>query len=285
MENKGIVGIFLLFLVAILLIPNFSIAGNELTLTVNENENFEKVITISDEENSGILKGNTKISDWEDSWGTYNIEYSEELIDDKHPAKVFIKVNVNLDKTFNGEKFIIESKDGKGNKSKFEFVWKIVESEKPNPEEQVKPEEPIMPVEPEDPNYIPPWLIGGTVTATPVVPSPPGSEPAKVHKGYIVGYPEGDFRPEGKITRGEVAVIFERLFENRVSQNQKEVVFSDIKPNDWYFNAVTFMAQNNYMSGYPDGTFKPHRPITRAEIIDVLSRYKKSVSIENNNSF
>ena len=57
----------------------------------------------------------------------------------------------------------------------------------------MEPEKPIVPVEPEDPNYIPPWLVGGTVTSTPTVPTLPESEASKIHKGYIKGYPEGDF--------------------------------------------------------------------------------------------
>lgn len=131
------------------------------------------------------------------------------------------------------------------------------------------------------PTPLDPWFIlGGYNEATPVRPD----LKVELHKTYIKGYPEGDFRPEGNITRAEVAAIFERLFEARGTNVNNAAAFNDVKAGDWYYDAVTFMTRNGYMSGYPDGTFKPNEPITRAEIVTVLARYKEVAGIASTTS-
>lgn len=41
--------------------------------------------------------------------------------------------------------------------------------------------------------------------------------------------------------------------------------FKDVKPNNWFYKAVKWMAEKGYMKGYEDGTFRPNEPLTRAE--------------------
>ena len=97
----------------------------------------------------------------------------------------------------------------------------------------------------------------------------------KDHLAYIIGYPDGTVRPERQITRAEVATIFFRLLtdESRNEYKSKTNNFSDVNSGDWYNNAVSTLCNAEILNGYPDGTFKPNNPITRAEIATIAAKF------------
>ena len=108
------------------------------------------------------------------------------------------------------------------------------------------------------------------------------------HFSYVVGYPE-DYRtgeptdnkdlwpvkPQGDITRAEVATIFYRLLKADVrDENTTDVSnFSDVKSSDWYGTTVATLADMGIVKGYEDGTFRPNAPITRAEFAAIATRF------------
>ncbi len=94
------------------------------------------------------------------------------------------------------------------------------------------------------------------------------------HYSYVNGYEEGEFRPDLEITRAEIASIFEGLLVGQTFYDKNEIHFHDVNPQDWFYRPVTFMTKQGYMSGYPQGYFEPNMPITRAELVTVLSRYQ-----------
>ena len=88
------------------------------------------------------------------------------------------------------------------------------------------------------------------------------------HNAYIVGYPDGTVKPDGRITRAEVATILYRLMKDQVKarfDSKPTVKFSDVSSGDWYYDAVQMCAKAGIVSGYPDGSFKPNQAVTRAE--------------------
>ena len=119
-----------------------------------------------------------------------------------------------------------------------------------------------------------------------VEPVPPTTPPAlnrADHYAYIIGYPDGTARPEGDITRAEVATIFFRLLEDEVRDSNltKENSFSDVSAGDWYCTAVSTMAKLGIVTGYPDGTFRPNEAITRAELAAIAARFDDSKVISS----
>ena len=97
----------------------------------------------------------------------------------------------------------------------------------------------------------------------------------EVHEAYIKGYPDGTVRPNGNITRAEVATIFARLTQkNTLAQFIAQ--YSDVKVNDWFADSVMKLSSKGILTGYPDGTFKPNRNITRAEFANIVSKYIKN---------
>ena len=90
-----------------------------------------------------------------------------------------------------------------------------------------------------------------------------------VQKGIVSGYPDGSFKPNQAISRGEFAVIAARFADMTGDQPPD---FSDLDPNHWSYQAIRQVAANGWLSGYPDGSFKPNQPITRAEVAAVSNR-------------
>jgi uncharacterized repeat protein (TIGR02543 family) len=114
---------------------------------------------------------------------------------------------------------------------------------------------------------------GGTIIEEPEVPL---AELEKFdHFAYIIGYPEGDIRPLNNITREEVAMIFYRLLTDE-SRNQllSDVnPFTDVEGNRWSNRAISTLYNAGIISGYPDGTFRPSAPITRAEFATIAAKF------------
>lgn len=52
-------------------------------------------------------------------------------------------------------------------------------------------------------------------------------------------------------------------------------LFSDVPADAWYSEDLKWAVDNGLISGYPDGTFCPSKPLTRAELVTVLRRYDK----------
>ncbi|ADQ40357.1 S-layer domain-containing protein [Caldicellulosiruptor acetigenus I77R1B] len=54
------------------------------------------------------------------------------------------------------------------------------------------------------------------------------------------------------------------------SQEQSNTIFSDLPQNHWAYNAVKFMVERGIITGYPDNTFRPDNPVTRAEFARIM---------------
>lgn len=111
--------------------------------------------------------------------------------------------------------------------------------------------------------YIPP-VDPGPVT-------PPEDLNAKDHVAYIIGYPDGTVRPDGPITRAEVATIFFRLLTDQARETYWCQVnsYTDVPYDGWYNNAISTLSNMGIISGYPDGSFRPDAAITRAELTKI----------------
>lgn len=92
------------------------------------------------------------------------------------------------------------------------------------------------------------------------------------HFAYVVGYKDGNVRPQGNITRAETAAIFFRLLKEEVrSENlSKHNDFADVTEDSWYNTAVSTMAGMNILKGRTANSFVPQAPITRAEFAATL---------------
>ena len=90
------------------------------------------------------------------------------------------------------------------------------------------------------------------------------------HRAYIKGYPDKSFQPEKPITRAEIATILARILSLDTTMTAN--IGSDVPSNHWAFPYISAVVFSGLMNGYPDGTFGPDRPITRAELATVMVR-------------
>ncbi|WP_035298650.1 S-layer homology domain-containing protein [Brevibacillus thermoruber] len=88
--------------------------------------------------------------------------------------------------------------------------------------------------------------------------------------GLLRGYPDGTFKPEKAITRAEYAALLERVLKmtSSVPQPVETTVFSDVKPDDWFFGPVSSLVvrKNINPEVYSEGHFFPNAAIPREEI-------------------
>lgn len=113
---------------------------------------------------------------------------------------------------------------------------------------------------------------------------------AAAHAGFIKGYEDGTFKPNNSISRAEAAVMMSRAFQ--LSETERGTgtdvmgIFSDkseIRP--YSLSAVKELVMAGAIQGYPDGSFRPDRWVTRGEAVVMLDRlagtlYNKAVTDE-----
>ena len=88
---------------------------------------------------------------------------------------------------------------------------------------------------------------------------------------FMVGYPDDTFKPDGDITRAEVAQVLYRLLD--APAKKAAASFPDVDPDAWYADAVNELASLGYLKGDAKGNFRPNAPITRAEMAALLVRF------------
>ena len=170
-------------------------------------------------------------------------------------------VNINTDE--NGITFTVSS----GGFSPFVLVWE------------------------EDDPYYPPYDPGDDDEEEPDTPALDRVN----HFLYVEGYPEdyrtGEYsdnedlwpvKPQGNITRAEVATIFYRLLKDEVREEIETDVnsFPDVNEDDWFNITVSSLANMGALSGYEDGTFRPNEPISRAELAAMAVRFYDTFEAE-----
>jgi len=89
-----------------------------------------------------------------------------------------------------------------------------------------------------------------------------------VEAGVIKGYSDGTFKPDNKVTRGQMAAFLGRAFDLPASST----TFKDVKSTDTGAEFVGRLAAANITTGYSDGTFKPNANLTRAHISVFIAR-------------
>lgn len=106
----------------------------------------------------------------------------------------------------------------------------------------------------------------------------------KDHIQYIQGYPNNTVRPEGLITREEVAAVFYRLLDAgyRSSIWTIDESFPDVSSNRWSIRHIATLANGKIINGYPDLSFKPGNFITRAELATIASKFDKLTPSQSN---
>ena len=118
-------------------------------------------------------------------------------------------------------------------------------------------------------------------------PEKPGGLNTEDHVAYIIGYPDGEVKPEGNITRAEVATIFFRLLtdETRDEYWSKTNSYTDVPADSWFNNAISTLSNMGIIDGYADSSFRPDAPITRAEFTKIAISFFEYADYVYENTF
>ena len=95
--------------------------------------------------------------------------------------------------------------------------------------------------------------------------------------GVFKGYEDGSFKPEGSITRAEVAAIVYRLYTGDVKDKQAGLYagygkFDDMAGATWAAGYIGFCANAGFVKGYGDGKFGPSDPVTGYQALAMILR-------------
>lgn len=113
---------------------------------------------------------------------------------------------------------------------------------------------------------------GGGGAPTPLYTKDIFGKQHKTHTSYINGYPDGTVKPDGNITREEIAAVLFRIkgYEEATAQGS---IFPDVEKERWSADEIERMTTKKIIMGYPDGTFKPSANLTRAEFAALIHRF------------
>ncbi|WP_071392768.1 leucine-rich repeat domain-containing protein [Bacillus tuaregi] len=86
----------------------------------------------------------------------------------------------------------------------------------------------------------------------------------------ISGFPDGTFKPNDTVTRAQAAIMIGRALD--LNGNQRDTTFRDVPSNVTGSGYIAAAVEEGIISGFPDGTYKPYQPVTRAQMALFLNR-------------
>lgn len=85
----------------------------------------------------------------------------------------------------------------------------------------------------------------------------------------IRGGQDGMFHPEDRLNRADFLVMIYRGLR-RTPSEPESVCMKDVTPGSYYETVVCHALKQRFVTGYPDRTFKPGNPVSRAEAVTML---------------
>ncbi len=88
----------------------------------------------------------------------------------------------------------------------------------------------------------------------------------------IAGYPDRTFKPNLPVSRAEMATLVVKGFNLNDSETCPTDLFKDVPASHWANKTIAKAVANGLMTGYPNDTFKPNQPISRAEAFTIMAK-------------
>ncbi|AFY99787.1 protein of unknown function DUF187 [Calothrix sp. PCC 6303] len=89
---------------------------------------------------------------------------------------------------------------------------------------------------------------------------------ALAKRGVVTGLPNGTFRPDNSLTRGEYAAMIMKAF-NKVQNKRTYIPFADVPSKHWAATAIQKAYETGFLSGFPDRLFRPDSRISRLDVL------------------
>jgi hypothetical protein len=95
----------------------------------------------------------------------------------------------------------------------------------------------------------------------------------------IVGYPDGNYRPEQPVTRAELAAILRRTFKLAAVRNARP--FTDVSSSYWAYSAIQTSYRAGFWESLVSSQFQPRASLTRSDVLYTLARGLKLSTVDN----
>ena len=94
------------------------------------------------------------------------------------------------------------------------------------------------------------------------------------NKNIIARFEDGTFRPDDAVTREQFVKLISAAF-NLKSSGNSEMNFSDVRPNDWYYECIAAAYENDVIKGVSSELFGVGEYISREDAATILNRVSK----------
>nr|WP_154893878.1 glycoside hydrolase family 3 N-terminal domain-containing protein [Paenibacillus xylanexedens] len=92
-------------------------------------------------------------------------------------------------------------------------------------------------------------------------------------RGTVAGYGDGKFKPAGLVTRAQaVTFLVRELYPEQLEKPAEGTTYSDVPKTHAFNKEIAIASKNGLASGFPDGSFRPDAPLSRAETAAFLTR-------------
>ncbi|CAI6045968.1 Beta-hexosaminidase [Paenibacillus sp. JJ-100] len=92
-------------------------------------------------------------------------------------------------------------------------------------------------------------------------------------RGTVAGYGNKKFQPQTSVTRGQaITFLVRELYPDQLQKPVKNMKYVDVPATHPFYREIAIAEQNGLAGGFPDGTFRPNTPISRAETAAFLTR-------------
>ncbi|MFK0524443.1 glycoside hydrolase family 3 N-terminal domain-containing protein [Paenibacillus illinoisensis] len=92
-------------------------------------------------------------------------------------------------------------------------------------------------------------------------------------RGTVAGYGVGKFKPAGLVTRAQaVTFLVRELYPEQLEKPAEGTTYSDVPKTHAFTKEIAIASKNGLASGFPDGSFRPDAPLSRAETAAFLTR-------------
>lgn len=96
---------------------------------------------------------------------------------------------------------------------------------------------------------------------------------AYIRRGVINGYPDGTFRGDNHITRGEFLVLLSRVYDwDLPKDTSNNRYFADYKKFGYADREISYGYSKAYIIGYPDKHYRPNSNISYREVDIIMKR-------------
>ncbi|MBR4194679.1 MAG: S-layer homology domain-containing protein [Oscillospiraceae bacterium] len=89
--------------------------------------------------------------------------------------------------------------------------------------------------------------------------------------GIFSGYSDGSFGPNDSVSRAQMVAVLRKL--SGIPEPQDQPSFPDVSTEYWAWKAIAIAYEQGWVSGYPDGSFRPKNPVSRAQAVVMLNRF------------